>query len=788
MDQHRPSDEETRASATEGDESQDAPSADTTCPTFGIDSLTRSTGAPRGVHASGPPPDLFAGYTITREIHHGGQGVVYEAQQHSPRRKVAIKVMRTGPFARSADRARFEAEVDVLGQLKHPNVVTIYEGGTVGGQCYFAMEYVDGVPVDEYVAREKLTIGQTLRLMARICGAVEYAHLKNVVHLDLKPGNILIDRDGEPRVVDFGLAKVTGGGLVGGPGTIQAGEGFLGTPAYASPEQTRGDPGQVDRRSDVYSLGMVLYQLLTGCFPYSVKDGWAQTLDNIVHATAKKPSDVNRKLEGEVDAILLKALAKDPAARYQSAAELGGDIERYLAGEPIGVWRDRVGYVVKRRGRTLLRKHPVPANFGVVVLAALLASLLGGQFVFVLTPINEWFEQLLGIWPISSAANPAMSSVRVIAIEDGDELERLARREQVPGVTVDEWRSMRRLHGRLMEKLARAGPRVVAWDITFDGETPYDQDFVRGVHALRSAGVDVVVAVGRWCLDGRLPTSRTIAPEVRWGAVTGGFNQDQPWQLDLAVQRGHQDPLPSLALLASTAGRYPGAELSLRLDGRAQCVEARCWTWKGDPASRIKEWRGPAERSVVTFVKPPGHAPHPQFGLLPTDAVAYYYLDVPSDEVLSGATLSYQDVCEVDADQLRDWLADKYVVIGDCRPGVDAYDHPDGRRVSGCYAHAVAIAALLQQSSIRAAWGRTETIGLFVIGAVLGLVVANVAKKSLAWRCALVGVIAVVGVGLSLVAYQEFHYIYNPAVAIIALMMACVLGSAVNRAREVRVE
>ncbi len=787
MNQQGPSDEETRASATEGDESQDAPSADTTCPTFGIDSLTRSTGAPRAVHAPGPPPDSFAGYTITREIHHGGQGVVYEAQQHSPQRKVAIKVMRTGPFAGSADRARFEAEVDVLGQLKHPNVVTIYEGGTVGGQCYFAMEYVDGVPVDQYVAREKLTIGQTLRLMARICVAVEYAHLKNVVHLDLKPGNILIDHDGEPHVVDFGLAKVTGGGLVGGPGAIQAGEGFLGTPAYASPEQTRGDPGQVDRRSDVYSLGMVLYQLSTGCFPYSVKDGWAQTLDNIVHAAAKKPSEVNRKLEAEVDAILLKALAKDPAARYQSAAELGGDIERYLDGEPIRVWQERVGYVLRKRTSAWLRRHPVLAQFIVIPLAVLLAVLLGGPLVYEWTPVDEWFQQLLTVPLVSPATQSPLSSVRVIAITDEDAMVRLAQRAQVPGVTAEKWRSMRRLHGRLMEKLARAGPRAVAWDITFNGETEYDHDFVRGVQALKAAGIDVVVAVDRWPLDGELPTSKIIAPEVRWGCASGGFNTDQPWHVDLAVQRGHRDPLPSLALLAVAAGRHPGAELSLRLDVKGQHMEARYRKWKGDPASRIKEWLGEPERIVATYVSPVRPIPQPQFGLLPDDAVACYYLDVPPDTVLSAATIPYEEVFRADVDQLREWFAEKYVLAADCRPGEDRFNYPDGRRLSGCYGQAAAIDGLVRQVSIRSAWGYLELLGFLTVGAVLGLMVADSVKKSAARRYLVVGAIAVVGVGLSLVAYQQWHYVYNPSVAIIALAMACALSSVANRARAARV-
>ena len=156
----------------------------------------------------GPLADSFAGYEILGEFHRGGQGVVYLAFQKSTQRKVAIKVMKEGPLAGSVDKARFEREVHVLGQLKHPNIVTVYDSGSAAGHFYFVMDYISGQPLDAYMTGAEHSVDKTLKLFAKICDAVNSAHLRGVIHRDLKPGNICIDADGEPHILDFGLAKV----------------------------------------------------------------------------------------------------------------------------------------------------------------------------------------------------------------------------------------------------------------------------------------------------------------------------------------------------------------------------------------------------------------------------------------------------------------------------------------------------------------------------------------------------------------------------------------------------
>ncbi|MCG3127866.1 MAG: Serine/threonine-protein kinase PknD [Phycisphaerae bacterium] len=327
-----------------------------------------------------PPPDSFAGYQIVREIHRGGQGVVFQALQKSTNRKVAIKVMREGPFAGSGDRARFDREVQILGQLKHPNIVTIHDTGVAAGCYFFVMDYISGQPLDVYMASGARGVDDTLRLFARICEAVNAAHLRGIIHRDLKPGNIRIDNDGQPHVLDFGLAKVAVAGSigvspVGGPAMTVTGQ-FIGSLPWASPEQAEGAPDKIDVRTDVYSLGVILFQMLTGKFPYEVIGNMRDVLDRIMRAAPIRPRDIRREINDELETIVLKCLSKERERRYQSAGELGRDVERYLRGEPIEAKRDSLGYLVRKQ----MQRHRVPIllaiSFVVLLATGLISSLI----------------------------------------------------------------------------------------------------------------------------------------------------------------------------------------------------------------------------------------------------------------------------------------------------------------------------------------------------------------------------------------------------------------------------
>ncbi len=309
------------------------------------------------------------GYTIIERVHIGGQGVVYKAIQRATQRVVAIKIMLDGPLASSRQRRRFDREIEIVAHLRHPHVITLFHSGTVRGRQFFAMEFVDGLPIHEHVLLHDMNTHDVVRLFVTVCRAVSYAHQNGIIHRDLKPANILVDLDGQPHVLDFGLAKdVTGGAAGRAPLFISEDGCVVGTLPYSSPEQIGGLDGRVDTRSDIYSLGVVLYQLLTECFPYPV-DGQPRAVgNNIISRSALPLRQALRReettayppavgIDHDLETIVAKALAKEKERRYQSAAELADDLDRFLAGDAIVAKAASSLYVLKKT----VRKHRVPA-------------------------------------------------------------------------------------------------------------------------------------------------------------------------------------------------------------------------------------------------------------------------------------------------------------------------------------------------------------------------------------------------------------------------------------------
>jgi tetratricopeptide (TPR) repeat protein/tRNA A-37 threonylcarbamoyl transferase component Bud32 len=335
--------------------------------------------AARSDAAAGPaeaPHPAIGGYEILRTIHQGGQGIVYAARQQSTRRLVAVKLLLMGRYATKRQRHRFEREIDLTAGLDHPNIVTVFDSGiTDDGRLYLVMRYVEGRPLDEYVAARSLSIPQTLSLFVKVTEAVNYAHQRGVIHRDLKPSNILIDADGSPHLLDFGLAKHRHP-IEDAQRSVetQAGE-FIGTLAYAAPEQVSGDPHAVDVRSDVYSLGVMLFQMLTAAHPYPVTGRLAEVVRNISEAEAERPSTKRREIDDELDTIVAKTLSKEKERRYQSVADLLRDLERYRAGRPIEAKGDSTWYVLRKT----LRRHRAPvaaaaAVFFVLILATIVST------------------------------------------------------------------------------------------------------------------------------------------------------------------------------------------------------------------------------------------------------------------------------------------------------------------------------------------------------------------------------------------------------------------------------
>ncbi|MEL6105357.1 MAG: serine/threonine-protein kinase, partial [Planctomycetota bacterium] len=324
---------------------------------------------------SAPLPESLTGhYELLDEIHRGGQGVVFRGRQLATKRMVAIKFIRHGAFATPRERFRFEREVDVASCLSHPDIVTVFDGGISDGQPYCVMEHVDGKPLNRFEGDQPdwRSSGASIRLFERICRAVGFAHSRGVIHRDLKPANVLVDENANPKVLDFGLAKMLDGEPSEQhlPRTI-TGE-FVGTLAYASPEQVRLEPGVVDTRSDVYSLGVMLFEFLTGGFPYDVDGSLAQTLDHIAHTRPERPTASHVAIPLDLETIVMKCLAKEPDRRYENATMLAEDLRRYLDGRPIEARRDSTIYVLRKT----LSRHRNLALGIVSFVVLLIASLI----------------------------------------------------------------------------------------------------------------------------------------------------------------------------------------------------------------------------------------------------------------------------------------------------------------------------------------------------------------------------------------------------------------------------
>ena len=342
--------------------------------------LEHQAGEWLGIAETSEEGGRFGPYRLLRRIGGGGMGTVYLARREDEQyqRDVAVKILRSG-LASSGAIHRFLAERQILARLEHPNIARLYDGGsTEDGRPYLVMELVDGLPLDEYCDRHRLTVEQRLDLFRRICAAVQYAHQNLLVHRDLKPGNVLVTGEGEPKLLDFGIAKHLQEKAVGDPEEARTRLRML-TLSYASPEQVAGGP--ITTASDVYSLGVILYELLAGRSPYqpagdapyeieraiceeeperpsaAVSRPGPPAEEDVAQSRNTRPRSLRRRLQGDLDNIVLTALRKEPHRRYGSVAQLSRDLEMHRQDLPVSARPDTLAY----RARKFLRRHRVPS-------------------------------------------------------------------------------------------------------------------------------------------------------------------------------------------------------------------------------------------------------------------------------------------------------------------------------------------------------------------------------------------------------------------------------------------
>jgi TolB-like protein/Flp pilus assembly protein TadD len=328
-------------------------------------------------------------YELLEEVGRGGQGVVFRARQKSLNRTVALKVISLGQWASKAHLKRFRLEAEAAARLEHPGIVPIHEVGERDGSCYFSMKFVEGGQLDEVVKHTPLSIRQAVELIAKVARTVHYAHQHGILHRDIKPGNILLDANGAPHLTDFGLAR-----LVESESSVTHTLEVLGTPSYMAPEQALGNNAAVSSVTDVYGLGAVLYQLLTGQPPFAGGTTY-ETIKLLLDTEPRQPRQLNPKIDRDLSTICLKCLEKDPTRRYVSALALAEDLERWLKHEPIQA--RRTGLVV--RGRKWVRRNPTSA-----LLAASLVALAAAAVWIV------WKSEFIG--------HPVTNGVAVLPFEN----------------------------------------------------------------------------------------------------------------------------------------------------------------------------------------------------------------------------------------------------------------------------------------------------------------------------------------------------------------------------------
>jgi TolB-like protein/Tfp pilus assembly protein PilF len=358
-----------------------------------VDKLSRgdATAAPDGKKGTRAAELLgeLGDYELLEEVGRGGQGVVFRARQKSLNRTVALKVISLGQWASKAHLKRFRLEAEAAARLEHPGIVPIHEVGERDGQCYFSMKFVEGGQLDEVVRRAPMSIRQAAELIAKVARTVHHAHEHGILHRDIKPGNILLDQKGEPHLTDFGLAR-----LVESESSVTHTLEVLGTPSYMAPEQAVGNNAAVSRATDVYGLGAVLYQLLTGHPPFAGGTTY-ETIKLLLDTEPRQPRLWNRKIDRDLSTICLKCLEKDPKRRYSSALALAADLERWVKHEPIAA--RRVGLLM--RGRKWVRRTPTSA--------ALMASLVA------LAAAAGWI-----VWKSEFITHPVTTGIAVLPFEN----------------------------------------------------------------------------------------------------------------------------------------------------------------------------------------------------------------------------------------------------------------------------------------------------------------------------------------------------------------------------------
>lgn len=751
----------------------------------------RPTGPGAGGAGFEGPARRLGRFELRRLIGAGGMGLVYEALQDNPSRVVVVKVM--NPLLATAESfARFEREVRILASLRHPGIAQVYEAGSAEEAgvrvLFYAMEFIPGArPLTAYAQERGLGTAARLELFVSVCEAAHHAHERGVVHRDLKPANILVDLEGRAKLIDFGVARGPDSDRAPEAMATRAGE-LVGTLRYMAPEQCGPDARRVDRRTDVYALGLVLHELLTGRAALEV--GGQDPVEAVRRVREVDPAalgSIDATLAGDLETIVRKATDKQADHRYASTLELGEDVRRYLRDEPI------VARPVSASGRALrgasraARRRPVAAWLGAVGGATLLARFVGDPIVFEWTPASHWAQRAVDTVAPGPGMIDRLRSVRLVTLGDGMDVARVAGELGLEGVDEGDPPSLRRLHARLVDRLVESGAKVIVFDLVFYDPADHDEALAGAIERAVKAGAPVIVGSESWATDesGMPPLSSAIVHAASaWGGVTIGDDGGALCPVDLIVRQGSTDATPSIALAAAAAVRAPGWSAVYAIDDLRETVEARFWR----PSPRgggARVWREDTDLVRLAGVRLLEEE-EPDFGLRRGAYVGVQFATIPEDSVMRGATIDATEALLGSAGALTRAVAGKAVVVGDERDGRDQIVTGRARSVPGCWAHACAIESLLRREFVRAP-GEREEWATSAIGSALGGSAVSLGRGR--WARVVLWVVALCALSfcVSAVFLMKGGLVLNPAGGIIAIVLGALVVGGLRFVRGARV-
>jgi hypothetical protein len=728
-------------------------------------------------------------YLVTRYIKHGGMGEVWEGLQESPRRPVALKVMRGGRGDQST-RRRFIDEAEIIAKLRHPNIAHVYgagyfdDPGSAEPEPYFAMLYVPGArSLTRYAFDEGLGTEARLRLFADVCDAVAHAHAAGVVHRDLKPSNVLVDSDGHPYVIDFGIAHAAA--LVSSDVRHTESGQVIGTPAYLSPEQALGDPDAVDHRADIYALGVILYELICGRHPLNLEGlDTVEILRAVRRGDVVDPSTIVPDLDADLRGIMLWALARRREDRPPSAGALRDEIIRYLECRPRAAahltWLPRVRSGVV----TMARRFPVAVRACLLAAVVMIMQIPLAWPLPGLSEVYVWFDSAIPrLSPSMPVADEGLRSVRYVTYSPGEDLIALASRAQVPIENPDDPTSWRVLHARALERLAETGARVVVLTPNYIADRHADV-LVRAISAARHRGVPVWVRrPGDWRPNHVPASAAEFSPTLNRGAPSApmvrGIGDGRVWS-ELAFQAPGEDAQPSMGLAAYCSLRHRAETPEIEVIEGMNLLRVRYReTAVASPGSRPRLVSTEEIRVSNVIRRNPGHAG-------PEGLFAIQQVFVPQITLLRNSTLTLASVLTMPLVDLREVVAGRAVFLGD--PWTlpvdrrEAIATPDGEWISPEWVEPLVLEQMLSVGdTIR--WPTLwQTLIYFVVVGLAGCLTGWFCRAKWAVAAVVLGSTLLVMV-VSVLLFRKTGMVYNPVIPVMTLAACAILSALLPKQR-----